>query len=403
MATQDQAAPTTATRMTAKDPALKLAHQRLSVLQLAEALGNISEACRRGGLDRTSFYEWRRRFQTHGIEGLKDLPPIHKTHPQTTPPEVVERLLELAMEHPAWGCTRLSDLLALEGKSVSSPTVQGILIKHGLGSKYERLLKLEEKAATTPIQLTGEQVAAIEKANPCFRERHVESSAPGELLSQDTFHVGTLKGVGKVYLQVVVDTYGSYAFGFLHTSKRPECAVALLYNDVLPFYEEAGLPVGAMLTDNGREFCGTELHPYELYLALCGIEHRTTRVRRPQTNGFVERFNRTVLDEFLRTAMRTTVYTSVEALQADFDVWLAHYNTERPHRGYRNMGRRPIDTIREYQARQEAVPTAAVQAKEPGAEAGSRAGTAPSGARRKRTLEAAEHRATDTADLAQTG
>lgn len=333
------------TRLTCKDAPTKLAHQRLSVLELAEALGSVSLACRRMGMDRTSFYEWKRRFQTHGFEGLKDLPPIHKTHPQTTPESAVKQILALAEEHPGWGCVKLSDHLKLMGVSVSSPTVQNILIKHQMGSKYERLLKLEETAHQKKIPLTLEQIAMIEKANPTFRERHVESSRPGELLAQDTFYVGFFKGVGKVFLQAVVDTYGSFAFAYLHTTKRPECAVAVLHNEALPFYRERGIPVGSVLTDNGREFCGTENHPYELYLSLCDIEHRTTRVRRPQTNGFVERFNRTVLDEFFRTAMRTTFYESVEALQKDLDAWLRHYNWERPHRGYRNMGKRPADTI----------------------------------------------------------
>ncbi len=274
------------------NPETKIVHQRMSVLELAETLGSVSEACRRGGMDRTSFYEYKRRFQTHGLTGLKDLPPIHKSHPQTTPPELVERVIALSLEHPTRGCVFLSDRLKLEGLSVSSPTVKNILIKHGLGSRYERLLKLEERAAAQEIALTAEQVALIEKNNPCFRERHVESSRPGELLAQDTFYVGRLKGVGKVYLHVIVDTYGSYAFGFLHTTKQPEAAVAVLHNDALPFYAERAIPVQAVLTDNGREFCGTDTHPFELYLQLNDIEHRLTRVRRPQTNGFVERFNR---------------------------------------------------------------------------------------------------------------
>jgi len=106
--------------------------------------------------------------------------------------------------------------------------------------------------------------------------------------------------------------------------------------------------VRAVLTDNAREFCGTETHPYELYLALNEIEHRRKRVRAPRTNGFVERFNGTVLDEFFRVVMREKVYASVEALQADLDAWLIHYTTERPHLGYRNQGRRPIETINQF-------------------------------------------------------
>lgn len=328
-----------------RDAASKVARQRMSVLDLARELGNVAEACRQRGMDRTSFYEWKRRFQTQGFDGLKDLPPIHKSHPQATAPEVVARIRALALEHPAYGCNRIEAMLSLEGTRVSAITIQKLLNENGLGTRIDRWLALEEANAGKAIDITAEQAAFLEKLNPCFRERHVESTAPGELLSADTFFVGSLKGVGKVYLHAVVDTYGSYAFGFLHVSKQPEAAVAVLHNDVLPFYANLGLPVKAVLTDNGREFCGTEKHPYELYLDLNGIEHRRTKVRTPKTNGFVERFNGTVLDEFFRATMRETFYETVEALQTDLDAWLVHYNTERPHLGYRNMGRRPIETV----------------------------------------------------------
>jgi len=183
------------------DPAEKVARHRLSVLELAETLGNVSEACRRRAMTGTQFYEYKRRFQTHGLEGLKDLPPIHKTHPQTTPPEVEAEILALSLEHPGWGCHRLSDMMRLRGRYVSGPTIQIIPARNEMATMYGRLLKLEERAASEPIELTAEQVVLIEKANPCYRERHVESSRPGELLAQDTFFVGHLKGVGKVYLQ----------------------------------------------------------------------------------------------------------------------------------------------------------------------------------------------------------
>ncbi len=323
----------------------KIAQQRLSLLELAESLGNVAAACRERGVSRTQFYEYKRRFQTHGLGGLKDLPPIHQSHPQTTPPEVVDKLLALSLQNPTRGCNWLHDRLQLEGISISAPTIQGILNKQGMGSRYERLLKLEADVLQQAIDLTPQQVAWIEKANPCFRERHVESRRPGELLSQDTFYVGNLKGVGRVYLHAVVDTFSSYAFGYLHTSKQPEAAALVVHNDVLPFYQARDLTVGAILTDNGREFCGTDMHPYELYLTLNEIEHRRTKVRSPQTNGFIERFNRTALDEFFRIAFRTTFYESVEHLQTDFDQWLVSYNTQRPHQGYRNMGRTPSETI----------------------------------------------------------
>ena len=326
----------------------KIMEQRLEALQLAEILGNVSRVCRERGISRTQFYEYKRRFQTHGFEGLRDLPPIHKTHPQTTPPEVEARILEISRQYPTKGCGFIEHTLKLEGKSCSKPTVQKILDRHGIGTRYERLLKLEAEHLQQGVELTPEQVAMIEKNNPCFKERHVESSRPGELLCQDTFFVGTLKGVGKVYMQAVVDTYGSIAFGYLHTGKLPAHAAVVLHNDVLPFYQQYGLKIQAILTDNGREYCGRQDHAYEMYLELNDIEHRRTRVATPRTNGFAERFNRTVLDEFFRIKFRETFYESLEALQDDLNEWLRYYNNERPHQGYRNMGKRPMDTLKEY-------------------------------------------------------
>jgi len=235
-----------ARKLTAKDANEKLAHRRLTVLELAERLGNVAEACRRGGIDRTSFYDWKRRFQLEGLDGLKDLPPIAKIHPMTTPPEVVARIAALALLHPAYGCNRLEALLALGGRRLSAITIQKILNDKGLGTRQERWLALEHKNAEQAIELSPEQAAFLEKLNPCFKERHVGSERLGQLLSADTFMVGTLKGIGRVYLHAVVDTFGSYAFGFLHVSKQPEAAVALLHNDVLPFYAGLDLPIGAV-------------------------------------------------------------------------------------------------------------------------------------------------------------
>jgi transposase-like protein len=214
----------------------------MTVLELAERLGNVTEACRRGGIDRTSFYDWKRRFQLQGLDGLKDLPPVAKSHPMTTAPEVVTRIEQLALTHPAHGCNRIEALLALEGRRVPAITVQKILNDKGLGTRHERWLALERANADQAIELSAEQAAFLEKLNPCFKERHVESGRPGQLLSADTFMVGSLKGIGRVHLHAVVDTHGSYAFGFLHVGKQPEAAAAVLHNDVPPFHRQLDLP-----------------------------------------------------------------------------------------------------------------------------------------------------------------
>jgi transposase InsO family protein len=324
----------------------KIAQGRLTLLQLAERLRNVSEACRQRGVSRSQFYEYKRSFQEFGFEGLKDRLPIPKTFPAETPADVKEKVIERSLDYPVRGPVFISDRLRLEGISVSPTTIRNIWIKEELETRYKRILRFEETMNGKEIDLTEEQVRLIEKANPCFRERHVESPYPGYLLSQDTFMVGVMKGVGRIYLQAVVDTFGSYAFGKLYTSKVPETAVDILYDRVLPFYDDCGLSVEHILTDNGKEYCGRPMiHPYEIFLELNDIEHRRTKVARPRTNGFVERFNRTVLDEFFREAFRKTLYLSVEELQTDLDEWLAFYNTERPHQGYRNRGKRPIETI----------------------------------------------------------
>ena len=329
--------------MTAKK---KIAQKRLTLLQLAEQLRNVSEACRHHGVSRSQFYEYKRAFQERGFEGLMDQPPIPKSFPNETPPEVKDKVIRLSVEHPAWGPLHISDHLRLEDVSVSPSTVRNIWLKEDMETRYKRLLRLEEERNGQDVELTEEQIKLLEKANPCFRERKAESPYPGYLLCQDTFLVGTLKGIGRIYLQAVVDSFGSFAFGKLYTSKIPETAVDILYDRVLPFYGEQGLEVEHILTDNGREYCGRPMiHPYQIFLDFNEIKHRRSKVATPRTNGFVERFNRTVLDEFFRETFRNKFYGSVEELQQDLDQWLHYYNYERPHRGYRNMGRRPIETI----------------------------------------------------------
>ena len=326
----------------------KTADRRLGILQLAEALGSVAEACRRSGISRTQFYELRHRYLTQGLEGLKALPPVHRSHPQTTPPKVAEKILTVSREHPLWGCGRICSQLGQMGIAVSSPTIQKVLIAANLGTREERLHRLEESALDGNSELSEELVRAIEQANPCFKERFRESSRPGELLTQDTSLVGNLDGIGKIYLQSVVDTYNSYAFAYLHAGKLSRHAALVVQQNVLPRYEEWGLIVSEVLTDNCREYCGRESHPYEFCLLLNDIEHRTTTTVSHRANGFVERFIRTVHDEFLRPSLQNGEYRSIDALQEDLDAWLAFYNEESPHRGYRNRGAPPAQILKEY-------------------------------------------------------
>ncbi len=213
-------------------------------------------------------------------------------------------------------------------------------------TKHERRLRLEETARERKLKLTDEQIDLLERFSPEFRERHIEVHYPGDLVAVDTFFVGTLKGVGKVYLQTVLDCFSRYAWGRLYTSKLPLTAVQVMNNDVLPFFEGHRVRVKTVLSDNGREFCGRpDRHPYELFLQLEDIEHRTTKVGRPQSNGFIERFHKTMLNEFYRVAFRKKIYTSLEALQQDLDRYIEEYNTVRTHTGRWCFGKTPMHTF----------------------------------------------------------
>ena len=326
----------------------KVARRKLSLLQLAQELGNVSKACKIVGYSRQQFYEIRRNFQIYGAEGLIDqLPGPKGPHPNRVSEEVEKGILDHCLECPTHGAQRVADELLLKGIQVSAGGVRGVWMRHGLTTKHERLLRLEETARERKLKLTEEQIRALERFDPEYRERHIEVYYTGDLVAVDTFFVGTLKGVGKVYLQGVLDCFSRYVWGRLYTSKFPLTAVQVMNNDVLPFFDEHGVGIKTVLSDNGREFCGRpDRHPYELFLQLEDIEHRTTRVKRPQSNGFIERFHRTLLDEHLRVKGRTTWYETLEEMQQDLEAYLELYNTKRPHRGRGMDGRTPFQVFK---------------------------------------------------------
>ncbi len=235
----------------------KIARRKLSLLQLAQALGNVSKACRIVCYSRQHFYEIRRNFQVHGAEGLLDrLPGAKGPHPNRVAPPIEKAILAHALKHPTHGAQRVADELMLRGLQVSSGGVRGVWTRNKLQTRHHRLLRLEETVRKRKIKLTEEQIRALERFDPEFRERHIEVHATGELVAVDTFFAGTLKGVGKVYIQTVLDCFSRHVWARLYTSKMPVTAVQILNNHVLPFFEEQGVKIQTILSDNGREYCG---------------------------------------------------------------------------------------------------------------------------------------------------
>jgi transposase len=309
----------------------------------AEALGNVSAACREAGISRSLYYQLRQRFVRYGADGLH--PKRRKGRPGR-PPQLdatTERqVLALSLAWPSWGPQQLSAQLVRQGITVARSTVYRLLRRRGLARREQRFVALEGHSARRAGLLTERTRKALAKARPTPSERHVEAKTPGELVCLDCFYVGNLKGVGKVWQLTACDVASSYGLATLFVGDpNAQVAARFLREIVVPEFQRAGFRAQRVLTDRGSEFKGL----FALACHQLGIRHPRTQPRHAFTNGFVERLQQTILHDHWRIEFRRRYFTHLHQLERSLQSYLRFYNHERAHHGYRTQGRSPAQLV----------------------------------------------------------
>ena len=294
----------------------KVLKPKLGLLELARQFGNVSQACQIMGYSRDTFYRYKELYEQGGEAALYEISRKKPVIKNRVPEAVEQATVRIAVEFPAYGQLRAANELRKEG-----------------------------------LILTESQLAALEKARQ-EKEAHgeIETEHPGYLGAQDTYYVGAIKGVGRIYQQTFIDTYTRVATAKLYTDKSAITAADLLNDRVVPFFDEQEIRLQRILTDRGTEYSADKLgkpedHAYQLYLAVEDIDHSRTKANHPQTNGICERFHKTLQDECYSLLFRKKLYYSLEELQVDLDAWLEKYNKERPHSGRYCYGKTPWETF----------------------------------------------------------
>ena len=309
---------------------------RLRVLASARELGSVAAACRLHGIHRSTYYRWKGQAERFGLEILRPRERRRPQIPNAVPVLVEQRVLAFALGHPGYGPRRISAELAREkwgGLRVSANGVWRVLRRHGLQTRALRLA------------LVAGYAAPPEPARDPEPERHIEASRPGELVQMDCFCIGRLAGTkGVVWQYTAIDAASAFTWAALHvTPRNPDARFcSLLAHQVARELRKAGWQLERVTTDNGSEFRNRS---FDSDLVRLGVRHTLIYPGRPQSNGFVERVQRTILEECWKPAFARYLVPKYMGLRRELVRYLELYNHDRAHTGRLTQGRTPAEVL----------------------------------------------------------
>jgi transposase InsO family protein len=327
----------------------RITSYKYSVLQHARKYKNITDTCKLFNISRTVYYAWLKRFIKLGYLGLVDKVKRRPKMPNQIKKDKEQIILNYIIKYPTHGPKRIANELRQQNIAISDTGVYKVLRRKSLNRRLDRLFYAQEKS-DNPV-ITERYLREITKG----QRVHIGAYYPGYLFCQDTFYVGTIKGLGRIYQQTGIDAYAGFGFAKVYQDKMVTSSIDFLKTKVLPVYKGFNIPLDRILADNGKEYTthwANGKHEYETYLKHNNIRHTRIKPRIPQSNGMVERFNRILLEEFYQIAMIKKVYFSLGQVQDDLDQLIYYYNFKRTNQGYRLKGKIPyqkfLDGKRKY-------------------------------------------------------
>jgi transposase InsO family protein len=310
---------------------------RLRCLTLAEELGNVAAACRAMGIERSTYYRWKRKVDRWGLEALRVRERRRPRMPNQIGPHLEQRVIAFALARPGLGPRRISSELRREkwgGIRISEHGVWRVLRRFNLNTRSKRLALIARHAE--PYERKPEIPPP---------ERHIEASRPGEKVQLDCFFVGRLTGSkGTVWQYTAADVASGFIWAELHSSDRNPRArwTSELVHRVARELKAAGWKLREVTTDNGSEFASGDFGK-----AIEGVGARQWRIKagNPNSNGCVERAQLTILEECWRPAFARSLAPKITALRRDLEEFLDEFNFDRAHNGRLTKGRVPGDIV----------------------------------------------------------